>query len=854
MNVASFLLNVRHATRQLGARPGFSLAALVILSVAIGGNTATFSLVHGLLFRPLPYPDSERIVSVGQVQARRPEGFPRLSSSQLQRLQEEAGSFEYIAGYAPRSVVLDGPDGVVDLFGAAVTPSLFPLLRTTPQRGRLFANTDAVEGAHRIVLLSHGTWTNRFGSDPDIVGASIELDGQPHVVAGVFSTGFDFPTESTEFWIPLVLQPDDEPGDGGFVIRGAYIGLGRLREGVSPERAATEVRTILARTGPEQRLTSRMEFETRVIPLREERGRPFRRALVMLAAAAGAVLLMACTNVAGLLLARSIARRKEFAIRRALGAPRGRIVRQLLTESAVVGVAGGSAGFAIATAIVDIAPGLVPLGVPGLAALEVDGAVFAFAAGLSVVSCLLFGTVPALTGSRVDLVEILNDANAPPAGVGGRLRASKAQAALVVGQVSLALVLLAGTGLLLRSFVALVTVDLGLDPANVVIARADDPTRMRIFGGGSTRFGSDELAAMMVAAHRFRETLLTQVDRIGNLPGVEAVALTSQMPLSGSESRPIGVAGRPPPHGLGERLQAGIRRVSPGYADVVRLRLLAGRFFTERDAAGSPRVAVVSESFARQAFGGEPAVGQHLTQSPIPFPETALNDNSQRDETWEVVGIVADVTSPFRRDSLSNSDAAGDVYLCMLQAGNEPMPFMSPAIVVVRTAGDPPPVVPFLREVLADTYPGALVDTTVLETALAARAVRPRFYAMYAGIFAAVALLLAAFGLYSLLSQAVSRRRREIGVRMALGAGNRAVLLLILRQGGLLVGIGVMLGLFLATAVMRIIESLLFSVTPVDPLTFTAVTTVLLATGLVACWFPAHRATKIDAMDVLRER
>ena len=535
----------------------------------------------------------------------------------------------------------------------------------------------------------------------------------------------------------------------------------------------------------------------------------------------------------------------------------GRIVRQLLTESVVLSIAGGAAGLAVAVGIARAAPALVPRNVPGLAEVGVDGAVLAFTVAVSVVAGLLFGTAPALAWSRVDVARTLNEAGASVGGF-GRLRASRGQAALAVTQVALALVLLTGAGLLLRSFVSLVTLDLGFEPANVVVARIMDPARARLFQSGGRRIGPDEVEAMNAAARRASGALLARLERIAMLPGVDAVALSSSMPLNRTGAvRPLAVAGRPAPTDPRERLEARILDVSPDYADVVRLRLQAGRFFRDRDRTGSPRVAVVSESFARAAFGGEPAVGQRLV-SASPFPgfggrRDGPGGEGNGDEPWEVIGVVADVTSPFGGESFGPADA-GDVYLSMLQPGLDRMPsFASTPIVAVRTDGDPLAVVPFLQEALADLHPGAQVYATPIETVLSARAAQPRFYAVCASIFGAVALLLAAFGLYGVLSYTVSRRRREIGVRMALGAGRGQVVRLVVGQGGALVTAGIVLGLLAAAAAGRIVESVLFGVTPADPLTFTAVTAVLLGVALLACWLPARRAARIDPMDVLRE-
>ena len=852
----SLLGDLREAGRQLAARPGFALAAVVILAVGIGANAATFSIVNGLLLRPLPYPDSEAIVSVGQAPLGSP-GPAVLETNELRRLWEEARSFEELAALSPSAFVWDGPDGPVTLFGTAVTPSLFPLLRATPRLGRLFTEAEAVDGAHQVVLLSHGAWTRRFASDPDVIGAPIVLNDEPHTVLGVLPDGFESSFYGTEVWTPLVVPPYEPETivDGSLVIMSAVTGVGRLRDSVSPAQAETEVRTILER-GRERPEPTSLDFETRVMSLREERGRPFRPALLMLAAATGLVLLMACANVAGLLLARGVVRQRELAVRGALGAGRGRIVRQLLTESVVLGVAGGAAGLAVAVGIVRAAPVLMPRNVPGLAEVGVDGAMLAFTAAVSVVAGLLFGTAPALAWSRVDLARTLNETGASAGGF-GRLRANRGQAALAVTQVVLALVLLTGAGLLLRSFVSRVTLDLGFEPANVVVARIMDPASTRLFTRGG-RIESDELEAMNAAARSATEMLLARLERIAILPGVDAVALSSSMPLNRTGSvRPFTVAGRPAPADPREHLDARILEVSPDYADVVRLRLQAGRFFTDRDRTGSPRVAVVGESFARAAFGGEPAVGQRLV-SALPFPgfwgrRDGPDGEGSGNEPWEVIGVVADVTSPFRGESFGPADA-GDVYLSMLQPDQDGMPsFGSLPVVAVRTAGDPLAVVPFLQEALADVSPGAQVNATALETILSATAAQPRFYALCASIFGGVALLLAAFGLYGVLSYTVSQRRREIGVRMALGAGRGQVVRLVVGQGGALVAAGVVLGLLAAAMASRIVESVLFGVTPADPLTFTAVTAVLLGVALLACWLPARRAARIDPMNVLRE-
>ena len=834
--------DLRHALRGLKRSPGFSTTVVLVLALGIGANTAMFSIVYGVLLRPLPYPDSETIVLAGKVWPESPERSapPTLTNPELRRLLADAESFEQFAALSRRIVLWNGPDG--DLPGAAVTPSFFPLLRATPRLGRLFAAADAVEGASPVVLLSHGVWASRFGSDPEVVGASVELEQAVHTVIGVLPEDFESPPHSVaRFWTPLVVAPYEPPADDGLDDPGWMIGIGRLRPGVSRDQAVTEVRTILDRQRLEEPWPMPPDHapQARVVGLREWRGRPFRPVLAMLGAVTGLVLLLACANVAGLLLARGIVRRRELVIRAALGAGRGRVVRQLLTESVVLGVIAGAVGVAVAAGIVRAAPALAPRGVPGLDDVAVDATMLAFAGGLSVVAGLLFGTLPALAWSRMELTRTLNAGGSAAAGGFGCLRANRGQVVLAVAQVALALVLLTGAGLLLRSFVAFVTLDRGFDAIDVVVVDAwiDTPGRLSRRGGG--RFDAEAIDTHNVAVGQAAAALLVQMDRIEHLPGVAAVARSSSDPLfSANSTRPIAVVPRPVPSDPRRQLLAGVRRVDPGYADAMRLRLQAGRFIANSDGPGSPPVAVVSESFARAAFGSAPAVGQRFR---FAFGE----------ETWEVIGVVADVT-PLHDLRIAEEDEAGDVYLSMLQPERNPFPFSSLPTVLVRAAGEPDAVIPLLTGVLADIHPDAQVAARTLETELSREAAQPRFYAACAGIFAAVALLLAAFGLHGVLSYAVSQRRREIGVRMALGAGRADVVMLVGRQGGTVVAAGIVLGLLAAAASTRVVESILFGVTPTDAPTFLAVTAVVLAAGLLACWLPARRATRVDPMEVLR--
>ena len=820
--------DVRHALRGLRRNAAFTATVVCVLAAGIGANSAMFGIVHGMLIRPLPYPDAGAIVRVGEVDRERPLSQVQLTSATLPRLHAESESFEQIAGYRPRPFDWDGPDGTTALSGAWVSPSLFPLLRARPRLGRLFTEADARVGAEQVALLSHGAWTRRFGSSPDVVGTVLTLNDTPHTVVGVLAEGFYFPTPDAEVWTPWVMlsAAPPAPGDGRPAIVAFFPALGRLRPGVSPEQAATEVRTILQRIEGDSRQRppgsdedapgEPPQVDARVIPLQEDLVGEYRPALLALTAAVALVLLIACSNVAGLLLARGVTRRRELALRAALGAGRGRVVRQLLTESVVLGVGGGLVGLAAATGVLRAVPALVPGYVARLHEVGVDGAVLAFTLGLSVVVGLAFGAAPAFQWSGTGLVGTLNEGSPQAAGGFRLLRSSRTRAALAAGQAALAIVLLVGAGLLLRTFVGLVTIDRGYDPSDVIAARTRNPDR-----GAPSR--------------PFSEALLAETQTITRLPGVAALGLSSSLPLAGAYmGASMRAAGHPAPSDPSESLVSFIQVVSPGYFDVMRLRLRAGRLFTRLDGPGSPPVVVVNETLAREVFGGAPAVGRQVLLGEQPL---------------EVIGVVADILY----SGLGTTETWAEAFLPMHQtetvAGLSPSsPFIS-----VRTDGDPSAVIPYLRGAAAAAHPRAsLEDVMTMDARLSARVAQPRFYAVFAGSFAALALFLAAAGLYGLLSYSVAQRRREIGVRMALGAQRRNIVALVVRQGAALVAAGAVAGLLAAAAASRILESFLFGITPYDHLTFVGAPLSLAAVALLACWLPAQRATRIDPMETLR--
>ena len=858
----TLLRDLRYAVRALARQRGFTLTAVATLALGIGVNTAMFSIVYGLLLRPLPYPDAGAIVRIGEARAGQARSNVFLTNRSMLLLQDEAESFEQLAAYRTRQFNWSSPDGVVSLPGAAVSPSLFPLLRAAPQFGRLFVEEEARAGANQVTLLSHRAWTTRFGSDPDILGRVLTINERPFTVVGVLAEGFYFPTPDAGVWIPYVIPAFNppQPGNPGrqAIIMVSVTALGRLRPGVSAEQAATEVRTILQRNADSSPMSAALlgamraarggraarcgctagdtpEVDAQVLSLREEMVGGYRPALLALTVATALVLLIAGSNVAGLLLARGVTRQRALAVCAALGAGRGRIVRQLLTESVVLSLTGGALGLAAATLVVRAVPALVPGDIARLDEVTVDGVVLAFTLGLSVVVGLAFGAVPAFQWSRIELVRTLNEGSAQATGGFRLLRSGRTRAALATAQVALAVMLLVGAGLLLRSFVGLMTVERGYDPDNVITGRARNPDlNLR-----TDVMSPEAMAEIREAGQRFAEALIDVLDGMERLPDVTAAGLSSSLPLAttGGMFTTMRVAGRPPPSDPSEAPRSAMRIASPGYFDVMRLRLRSGRLFTRLDGAGSPGVVVVNETFAREVFGGEPAVGQQLLFG------------GASSEPWEVVGVVADI----QYQGLTVDETRAEAYISVHQLEASPLFGFAQPFIVVRTTGDPLAVLPFLREAVTDAHPRATVDDVqTMDARLSAAVVQPRFYAVFVGCFAALALFLAAFGIYGLLSYTVSQRRREIGVRMALGAKSGDIVTLVVRQGALLVAAGAVAGLLAAGASSRVLDSFLYGITTNDRLTFVAAPVVLVAAALVACWLPAHRATRINPTDALR--
>ena len=821
----NFWQDLRHGVRMLTTHVGFTIVAVATLGLGIGANTAIFSVVNAVLLRPLPYPDADRLVRVAEVGNARggPRGGPRaaiMTYDTFKAWRDSAQTLDGLAAYSQRSYTLTGLGDPVRLRGTAVSAAMFPMLRVSPEKGRLFQRSEEQAGADQVAILSDALWTRRFARSPDIIGKPIMLDGQQVTIVGVLPAEFYFPDRDTEIWTPM--RVDVVPQRPGQRLIFAFGAIARVRPGVPLSQAAAEGTAVAARTEPPVPAGMKIDSappSVRLVPLQEEMVANVKPALLVLLGAVGFVLLIASANIANLLLARGAARQRELAVRTALGAQRGRLLRQLLTESVVLALAGGVLGVVIAYALQRALPALSPGNIPRIDEVTLDTRVLAFAAGLSIVTGLLFGLAPALEGSRVNVIGALNEAGIQRMGGFRFLKGNRLRSLLVVAEVALSIVLLAGAALLVRSFVQLIDVNPGYDPANVITAQVSLP---------AGRYGNPGLQ------QSFFDQLL---ERTAAIPGVKAVGTTNTLPLlPGNMTMSFGIDGRPEPANPEEMPRASLHIVSAGYAEAIGLRLKAGRLLTAYDTASTPMVVMINESLARTYFSGSNAVGTHIRL----FGPA------------EIVGVVEDV-----RHTGLDAEPQPEMYIGFKQmsAGGAPgAPGGGPPTsIVVRAAGDPLALVPLLRQAVLDIDRELPLDNIMtMEARLSASVAGPRFYALMLALFALLALLLAAVGIYGLLSYNVSQRHREIGVRMALGAERRDILRLVVRQGLLLTGIGVVLGFAGAFSMTRLLRTLLFGITTTDPIAYIAVSALLVLVAFVACWIPARRATRLDPMAALR--
>jgi len=791
----------RFGLRSLLKRPGFTAIALLALALGIGANTAIFSLVNAVILQPLPYRDPDRLISVYGTRNRSTQGS--VGPTDFLDYRSQNKTFEQFAasGSTMLPMNLTGSGEPERLNASIITGNYFDTFGVRPALGRGFSLENEKTGQDHVTVLSHAFWQTRFGGDPNIVNKTINLDGKAYEVLGVMPAEVVLP-QPAQLWVPINFDADPE-----MKMRNARFlrGIGRLKEGVTLDQAQTDTDLIAAQL-EQQYPDSNTGWSLRLIPLREILVGGSRTMLFILFGAVGFVLLIACANVANLLLVRAAARQKEIAMRTALGASRLRIIRQMITESLLLAIFGGALGALLAVAGVKLLVSLGEDNIPRTANVKIDATVLAFTLLISLATGLLFGLAPAIRTMKENLVDALKD------GIRGGSEATvknRTRSLLVVFESAIAVMLLIGAGLLIRSLVALQNVDPGFDPNNVLTLRVDLPRQ---------KYNTPEKAS------NFFEQLET---RVAGLPGVEAVGLITDLPLSGeARDMPYRVEGRP---ATSDIAFVDFRRVNKNYFSAMRIPLRRGRNFSEQEVRQSDKAIVVSQAFVDSVFPNEEALGKRL-----------IIWSGIRNEPYEIIGIVGDT----RYQSLQGEPSA------TMYVPTRELLFVN---LVIRTQGDPLSLVGGVRKevnALDPDQPIAAIRPMTEWVAMSAAGARYRTTLL--GLFALLAMILAATGIYGVMSYSVAQRTQEIGVRMALGARPLDVLKLVVRQGMMLALIGVIVGLAGALALTRVMSSLLFGVTERDPITFGVVAALLIVVAFIACFVPARRATKVDPLVALR--
>jgi putative ABC transport system permease protein len=798
----TLLQDLRYAVRTLRRTPGFTLAATACLALGIGANTAIFSVINAVLLRPLPFADPGTLVMIWETNPQKTRDRNVVSPGDYLDWRAQSSSFTDMGTYVDWRGNLTGVDQPVELAISIATASFFTVLGVPPELGRVYTPEEDVPNGPSVVVLSHGLWQRRFGGRADVIGERLEINGRPSTIVGVMPERFGIEGSRAELWAPMRLSPtiDYRTQTGRYLTT-----VARLKPGVTTARAQVDMNAVARRLE-----AAHPEFNqgwgANVVSMHEQVVGGVRRALYVLGGVVGFVLLIACANVANLLLARSTGRTREIAVRSALGAGRGRMVQQLLTESVVLSALGAVVGLALAYWGLEAVKILAPQGVPRVATVGLDGWTLAFTLVIALVTGVLFGLMPALHAGRGDLQTVLRD------GARGATATTSARGVLVVSQVALSLVLLVGAGLMMRSFAKLASVDPGFDPQNVLTGR------------------------IQLSGQRYQESSATTefftrvLERVSQLPGVQSASAINWLPLGGlGSATSYWIDGQPIPPPTKEFV-ADIRGIDPNYFRTMRIRLLRGSPFDARANTESPKQVVVNESFVRVHFPSSNPIGQHVI---MPWGDTLRG---------EIVGVAADT-----KHAGLDSAARPMIYWAMKQF---PTNFMT---LVVRTSGEPMRLVPAIaREVRALDSNQPFADPKPLDSYLGQNVAQRRFSMTLLGIFATVALVLAALGIYGVLAYSVAQRTREIGVRMALGARYSTVAKMVVREALGVVGVGLALGVAGALALTRVLASLLFEVSPTDPLTFVGVTTVLGAVALLASYLPARRAARVDPIVALR--
>jgi putative ABC transport system permease protein len=801
MAASTFVRDSRYAVRMLAKHPGFTAIAVLTFALGIGANTAVFSVFNGVLLRPLPYPDPDRITMIWMDNRRQNIREDITSYPTFRDWREQSTSFAHMAALRPTAFSLTGAGEPERLQGAMVTAGFFDVMGLSPVLGRGFDASREAPGRDGVVVLAHGLWQRQFGGAGDVLGRTITLDGRPHEIIGVMPPELEVP-EKAELWKPLAPEDELRESRSSFWLPV----IGRLKPGISLEQAQAEMSGIAARL--EQTYESNRGFGAYVVPLHRQLVGDIAGSLRVLQAAVGFVLQIACANLGNLMLARTAARGKELAIRTALGAGRARLMRQLVTETFMLALAGGALGVLLAYWAAQF---FVQLGgdtIPRPDAIGIDVRVLAFTLLLAVLAALVAGFIPAVQSSRAPVADHLREGGRE----GGAVASRRTRSALVAAEVALAFVLLAGAGVLIRSLWTMQRVDRGFLPDRIATMTISLPATM-YSGPAEVRAFYDQL-----------------LDRLRALPGVESAAAGSGIlqPLVTSsavfeiEGRPL-----PPPE---EQVEYPLEVVSPGYFETLGMALASGRTFSSRDHGDAPRAIVINETLARHGWPGQDPLGRRLRFA---------GDG----ENWmTVVGVIRDV----RRADLMRG-VRPELYLSALQFPRRTQ------MLIVRTAGEPGAAIPMIRrEVRALNPQLPLFATGTLSASLARTLTPPRFRAILLAAFAAIALLLAGLGIYGVTAHAVSQRTHEVGVRMALGARRADVLKLMIAQHLMPAFAGVIVGLAAAVVMSRWLRSFVYGVGVTDPATFVLMGAALLAVAAAACWIPARRAMRVDPVIALR--
>jgi putative ABC transport system permease protein len=800
----TILKDIRYGVRSLARHPGFTAVAVITLALGIGANTAIFSVVNAVLLRPLPFDDPERIVWLWDTQPQLPTAPTSLP--EFLGWKEQNRSFEQLAAFQGGNMFLDAGDGTTDTPVGLVTPELFSVFHVSPILGRTFTNEETLPGRFRVAVLSHSMWQSRFGSDRNVSGRTIQLNGAAYTIIGVMPAGFSYP-DRAELWRPLPIDPAKlDPGPHYLKV------VGRLKPGVTLAQAQADMSTIAARLSEQYKEKNaghgvKLERLTNVVV------GDIGLALYVLLGAVGFVLLIACANLANLMLARVGARQKEIAVRTALGAGRMRIVQQLLTESIMLAIVGGLLGLLLAFWVVSWVVSLGADTIPRVHEISVDPRVAGFTFLVSVVTGVLFGLAPAIQVSRPDLTDALKESGRGTAGH----RRNRLRSALVVIEVALSLVLLVGAGLMIRSFAKLNEVDPGFKPAQVMTVGV---ALLR------SKYPEDEQVAQM-----FSQIL----ESAANAPGVLSAGAISDLPVTGSNiSDSFTIEGRPP---IAKEAEPSTEYhiITPRYFESMGIPLLSGRDIAHTDTRQSPNVVVINDVFARRHFAGENPLGHRLRLQ------------GQERDPLLIVGVIGNV-----RNIALDEQPTPETYVPFLQDPLFPT-YQRSMTIVARTKSDPGAIAGSLRAALTSVDKSLPVYalkpmTEHLRDSLARR----RFNLILLTVFSCVALALAAVGIYGVISYGVTQRTHEMGIRMALGAKPRDVLKLVVRQAMVLALGGVAVGLLASWALTRLMKSLLFNVGVTDPLTFAAIALLLTLVALIACLVPARRATKVDPLVALR--